>query len=138
MATPNKLRTQAVDTSKTTPEAFLAGASAPVLTGPPAASSPPEPEAQAEAPAAPAQIPQVTPVAAHGVVTTPTAIPDLFVWVSRGGSTARVARTLRAMEVPGGLVVKSSFAMNGQMGEALCFIPGLKIADLTSAITPAI
>jgi hypothetical protein len=36
------------------------------------------------------------------------------------------------------MVVKSSFAMNGQMGEALCFIPGLKVADLTSAIAPAI
>lgn len=135
MPTPNKLRTQAVDTSKTTPEAFLAGASAPVLSGPPAASPPPDLEVlQVDPPSAP--IPQVA-----SPQPTPTSTPDLFVLVSRAGTTAHVARTLRAMEVPGGLVIKVAYAIAPDVNprsEALCFIPGLKIADLTEALTQAV
>lgn len=135
MANPNKLRTQVVDTSKTTPQAFLEGAGAPVQTSPPEPALSMAPPEQPEIPVPQVPVAQAAPAAQEKVKAS--VAPDPFVLLTRAGSTDHVARVLRGMSVPGGVVLKSTFAVAPEMtprGEALCFVPGVEIEDLKAVL----
>jgi len=79
---------------------------------------------------APSTAKSLAPAVAAALFNTPT---DPFVLISRAGSTDKVARSLRAMAVPGGVVLKSTFAIVPDpvpKGETLCFVPGVELKDI--------
>jgi len=51
-----------------------------------------------------------------------------FIRLAKWNRDARV-ESLSAMEVPGGCLIKSSFAWPGYMGESICFVPDVRIKD---------
>ena len=78
-----------------------------------------------------------TPAPSTSKSPAPDAVPakpaDPFVLISRAGSTDKVARSLRAMAVPGGVVLKSTFAIVPDpvpKGETLCFVPSVELKDI--------
>ena len=143
MATPNKLRTQAVDTSKTTPEAFLAGATpAPVLQPPDAAAAAaaaPAPEQEAPSgdvpagqpgqpiasgPLAPLAADKTDPAAPKKEALPVTPEPFVLLWKHSAGK-----RSVRVMEVHGGCILAYAVAIPEMQHVSTCFVPGVKLAD---------
>jgi len=131
------VKTKVIDTSATTPEAFLSGAPAPEAK-PPAQS-----EVKEIPPGGVVPIPSSFPTAATtaeqpespvrpGLETTPAPqpapAPDPFVVLQiwKGSTTHRA---LRALEVPGGCIVRLSSSTGSLLTEALCFVPGVKVAE---------
>jgi len=127
------VKTKVIDTSATTPEAFLAGGAAPE-----AASQAPTPSAVPTAVSAPQQTPAYPPAeqpespARPGLETPPAPqpapTPDPFVVLQiwKGSTTHRA---LRALEVPGGCIIRLSSATGSLLTEALCFVPGVKVSE---------
>ena len=65
---------------------------------------------------------------------TPAATPapvetNPFVRLVKWKADSQRVGSLSAMEVPGGCLVKSSFAWPGYMGESICFVPCVNIVD---------
>lgn len=136
------VKSKVVDTSATTPAAFLSSGG-PVTDGP---SSVPQNEVQPLPVAStPAPIPPVPEVTQIAELTQDPAIPvrpgleapaipalaptpDPFVLLKEW-STATTKRTLRALEVPGGCIVRVSAAIPGNLSEAICFVPGVKVEN---------
>jgi hypothetical protein len=58
--------------------------------------------------------------------TSPVADPNPFIQLSRW-QVGQTHGTLRALEVPGGCLVKSAFAVPGFMGESMCFVPDVSV-----------
>lgn len=128
------VKTQPIDTSKTNPAEFLSGgapASAVVPAGKreTAPSQVPAPERNEEGPPASEPTPAATPPAA--VATAPAAPAQnpepftlLYTW-----DTATQKRSMRAMTVPGGCIVRFS-AINGPiLTEWGCFVPNVRIVN---------
>ena len=74
---------------------------------------------------------------------TPAALPapseaNPFVRLVKWKADESRVGSLSAMEVPGGCLVKSSFAWPGYMGESICFVPNVVIKEgiLTGERTP--
>lgn len=120
------LKTKVVDTSATTPAAFLASAGDPVeiprVTPQPSPETPTLPPPETTAAPDPAVgttgAPAETPAA-----PVPESAPDPFVLLKHWeGKTMK--RTLRGLNVTGGMVLRLSAAtVNGQLVESLCFVP---------------
>lgn len=88
----------------------------------------PQPESQPEI-----SIPEVPAPNRPGLETPPTPelapTPDPFVLLADwSGKVTR--RTLRAMPVPGGCIVRVSAAIPGNLSESICFLPGVSIGTV--------
>lgn len=132
------VKTKVVDTSSTNPAEFLAGGSAPEAPAltlqpipgalpPDAAVNPLSPTHQPEV-----AIPEVSAPNRPGLEAPPTPelapTPDPFVLLADwSGKITR--RTLRAMPVPGGCIVRVSAAIPGNLSESICFVPGVKVEN---------
>jgi hypothetical protein len=127
------VKTKVVDTAATSPAAFLSGAAAPeVLPATTAAAeTAPLPTSAPEHPASEAPIPEVPAPNRPGLEVPPTPelapTPDPFILLHAWGDKTK--RTLRALPVPGGCVVRVSAAIPGNLSEAVCFVPGVIVVD---------
>lgn len=101
-------------------------------------SEPVSSASQPPVPIAPEVKAAVVEVAAAGAINrpgletpaTPPAPTNPFTLLNKweqGEGQSRQVFSLRALEVPGGCLVKSAFAVPGYMGEALCFVPDVRI-----------
>ena len=122
MASP---KTKVVDTAATNPSAFLAGAEVPSPAPIPPTPTPPEPSTPAPETDKPEPAPEPTSVpATPELAPTPDPFTLLMKWEG-----ANTKRTLRALSVPGGCIVRVSAAIPGNLSESICFVPGVKIQD---------
>lgn len=72
------------------------------------------------------------PVPLRPGLETPAATPaetNPFVRLVKWNADSQRVGSVSAMEVPGGCLVKSSFAWPGYMGESICFVPCVNIVD---------
>lgn len=94
----------------------------------------PVPESGTQIPAPEMKPPTEPVVPTPGAPPVQAMEPDPFVLLSKAGSTATTKRTLRALDVPGGVILKSSWAFGAQIGESMCFIPETTVKKLQAAI----
>ena len=129
----SKVRTKPIDTTATTPQAFLDGTSAPPLVTPPPTAPVTTPPEQTTSPETPVQQTKIISTPGSAPVPAPApgedllSVPDPFVPMAKWASANPVIfRSLRGMNVPGGVVLKYTF-LGAQMGETMCFVPGVKV-----------
>ena len=142
------VKTKVVNTETTNPAQFLAGeAQAPSAPTPPVPSpeTPPPAAVPAQTPGSSVPVVSVAPAIPPTVaVETPNrpglepgastpselAVPDPFILLHSWGNE-RVKRTLRALPVPGGCLVRLSaaFGIGATLAESICFVPKAVIRD---------
>ena len=129
------VKRQVVDTSKTDPASFLsASPGADVPTAPTAPDPGPEQQAPEQPPlASPAgPAPEIESPKRPGLETPPTPelapTPDPFTLLVKwhGNNTHR---SLRALAVPGGCIVRVSAAIPGNLSESICFVPNVIVHE---------
>lgn len=133
------VKSKVVDTSATTPAAFLAGGASQAATVEPGQPLPTP--AAPTPPPVPEQPPLASPSGPAPEIETPNRpgleapatpeldpVPDPFVMLEKwhGNNTHRA---LRAMKVPGGCIVRLSAAIPGQLSESICFVPDVLVQD---------
>ena len=146
----SKVKTSVVDVSKTTPEAFLTG-SAPPETPPASTPMPPETAALVATPetplpvadqnqpvTSPEKLPGLdTPIAPNrpGLETPQVQIAEtdpftlLRAWKLTNEQGSSTFRSLRAIAVPGGCIVRHSTLAGAALVESICFVKNCKIEN---------
>src|SRR5260221_787118 len=139
---PMAIKTKVVDTSATNPAEFLAGGA------PPATVPPPTPAETPPSQPAPEQPPLATPAGPAPEIETPNRpgleapptpelapTPDPFILLQtwHGNNTHR---SLRALPVPGGCIVRVSAAIPGNRSESICFVPNVTVENGKLIIGP--
>lgn len=130
------VKSKVVDTSATTPAEFLAGGASQAATVDPGQPLPTP--ATPTAPPVPEQPPLANPSGPAPETETPNRpgletpatpelapTPDPFILLLAWGGTTK--RTLRALPVPGGCIVRVSAAIPGNLSESICFVPDVRI-----------
>ena len=122
------VKTKAIDTSSTTPGEFLAsGAGKPVDIPPP---SPETPTTPAKVPLNDPNLPTETvpPVNPPAEPAAPVVDADPFVLL-HSWEGPHTKRTLRGMNVNGGVVLRLASATGGFLTETMCFVPKCEVKD---------